>query len=317
MKVVLWANLGRAEMVERLGRVRGLEVAVVESVEELAAALPGAGILAMGQNLYGASAAEAVRTHGRSVRFFQILTAGIDGPQAHGVPAGIVTANVGDVLSPALAEMAMALLFACTRRLAEVVDNHRAHGWSRSFTARTDGLDGKTVAIIGYGGIGQAFAQRAAPFGMRVIGVSRTARHKPYADELKPVSELREVLSRADVVLLTAPLTPETHHLMGREELSACKRGAVLINVARGGLVDQVALREALETGQLSGAGLDATDPEPLPPDDPLWDSPNLIIAPHVGGAAGKAVRTRLANFVGDNIERYLAGQPVLAAVEL
>ena len=152
---------------------------------------------------------------------------------------------------------------------------------------------------------------------MRIIGVSRSAKPEPLADEVCAVGQFNAVLARADAVLITVPYSKVTHHMIGVEQLAACKRGAVLINLARGGLVDPAALAAALRSGHLGGAALDVTSPEPLPADDPLWDCPNLIITPHVAGACGPVGRARLAEFIGANVERFVAGQPVTHVVEL
>ena len=146
------------------------------------------------------------------------------------------------------------------------------------------------MAIVGYGQIGREIALRARPFGIRTIAVSRTRKSDDLLDESYTLSELDQALARADIVMLTIALTPETRHLFDRRRLAACKPGVVLINVARGGLVDQQALAAALASGQVGGAGLDVVDPEPLPASDPLWAAPNLIISPHFagGGSVGQ-----------------------------
>jgi len=317
MKIVLWPNLAKVELLERFGKIAGIELAVVEGVDGLIQAMPEAQVLVIGQSSYDSRLAEALRDHGKSLRFIQLLTAGYDGPQLHGVPPGVAVSNAGDSWSPALAEHAMTLMLSLIRCMPQIVANHAKHGWERKFTARMDGMDGKTLAIIGYGSIGREVAKRAKPFGMHVIGVSRTAKPKPHADEVQPVSQLHSVLARADVIVLAAPHTSETEHLIDARALSACKKNAVLINVARGGLIDQAALADALKSGTIAAAGLDVTDPEPLPPGDPLWDSPNLIISPHVAGVSGAGGRVRLAAFIGENVERFISGQGVTHTVTL
>ncbi len=317
MKVVLWPNLAKVELIGRLGKIAGIDLVLVDCVEKLIAALREAQVLTIGGSSYDARVAEALRDHGGGLRFIQLLTAGYEGPQLHGVPPGVVVANAGDSWSPALAELVMTLMLSLVKCLPQVLENHAKHGWERKFTARMGGLDGKTMAIIGYGSIGREVARRAGAFGMHVIGVSRTAKPKPLADEVHPVSALHAVLGRADVVVLTVPLTKETERLIGAKELAACKPEAVLINVARGGLIDQAALGAALKNGTIAGAGLDVTDPEPLPPEDPLWGSPNLIISPHIAGVSGVGGRLRLAAFIGENVERFVAGQAVMHTVSL
>lgn len=301
--------MARVELIARLGQIAGIDLSVVDKLEQLIPVLPEAEVLVIGASSYDRRIAEALRDHGGRLRFIQLLTAGYEGPQLYGVPPGVVVANAGDSWSPAVAEQAMALLLALVKCMPQILANHARHGWERGFTARMGGLEGKTVAIIGFGSIGREVARRARPFGMHVIGVSRSATPDPLADEVQPVSALHSILGRADFVVLAVPFSRETERMIGAEELAACKSGALLINIARGGLIDSTALAAALNSGQLGGAGLDVTDPEPLPPEHPLWDSPNLIISPHVSGVSGIGGRVRLAKFIGENLERFISGQ--------
>ena len=317
MKVAFWPYLAKAEMLERFGSIAGLELAVVEGIDSLTAALAGAEALVISQTAYDARVAEVLRAHGRQLRFIQLMNAGYDGPLKHGVPPGVLVAKAGDAWSPGLAEHALALMLALAKCVPQILENQAKHGWERKFTARMDGLDGKTLAIIGYGSIGHEVAKRAGAFGMHVIGVSRTAKPKPQADEVQPVSALHAVLARADVIVLAAPLTAETRHMIDARALALCKPSAVLINVARGGLIDQAALGAALANGTIAAAGIDVTDPEPLPPDHPLWSSPNLIISPHVAGSCGARGRERLADFVAENVGRFVAGEAVTHTVSI
>jgi glyoxylate reductase len=156
---------------------------------------------------------------------------------------------------------------------------------------------GATLGIVGWGRIGQAMARRGEGFGMEIIHSSRSS----------GVS-LDELLERADYVSLHTPLTPETRHLMSTPQFARMKRTAYLINTARGGVVDQVALREALVNGEIAGAGLDVTEPEPLPADDPLLSAPNLLVVPHVGSATTRT-RSRMADMAVDNLLAALAGR--------
>lgn len=162
-------------------------------------------------------------------------------------------------------------------------------------------LQGLTLGLVGMGRIGQAVAKRALAFGMRVVYHARTPKPLPY-----PFLSLEELLKEADVVSLHTPLTPETHRLLNRERLFAMKRGAILLNTARGALVDTEALVEALR-GHLFGAGLDVTDPEPLPPGHPLYALPNAVITPHIG-SAGRTTRERMAEVAVENLLAVLEG---------
>lgn len=317
MKVAFWPTIAGDEIAARLREVPGVELSVVGSVDELAAASPGMEVLVIGGHFFDAKVAELLRARAPRLRFIQSFTAGYEGLQAHGVPPGVVVANAGDSWSPAVAEHGMAILLALVKCLPEAILNQPRHAWDRSQTARMGSLEGLTLAIVGFGSIGHAFARLARPFGMRIVGLSRSARPDPLADEVHPIGELRAVLARADVVLVAAPHTAATDKLIGAGALAACKRGAILLNLARGGLVDQRALADALRSGQLGGAGTDVTDPEPLPADDPLWDCPNLILTPHLAGANGPVGRNRLAAFVAGNVARFVSGKPPEHVVEL
>jgi phosphoglycerate dehydrogenase-like enzyme len=147
---------------------------------------------------------------------------------------------------------------------------------------------------------------------MKLVGVTRTATPNPLVDEVRPLSALHDALRGADAIVVALALTEQTHHLIGREAFAVCKPSALLVNVARGGLVDPAALRDALTSGRIAGAGLDVTEPEPLPADDPLWDCPNLIISGHFAGGGSLRAQERLAAGAADNLARLVAGQPLL-----
>ncbi len=209
------------------------------------------------------------------------------------------------MLTGATADLTMALLLAAARRLPEGEREVREGRWQTWEPQGLLGLelDGATLCIVGGGRIGQAVARRAAGFGMRVQIVGR-------GDALEPV------LATADVISLHCPLSDQTRGLIGAREFSIMRPGAILVNTARGQLVDQVALRAALERGQLSAAALDVTDPEPLPPDDPLLGAPNLIVLPHIGSAT-HAAREAMTERCARNVLAALQGQPMPWAVPL
>jgi glyoxylate reductase len=204
-----------------------------------------------------------------------------------------------DVLTEATADLAFALLLAIARRLPDAERSVREGRWRSWEPEGFLGADvhGATLAIVGAGRIGQAVARRAAGFAMTIITVGRH-------------DDLHQHLQQADFVSLHAPLTPATHHLIDSAALAAMKPTAFLVNTGRGGLVDQPALHHALTTGQLAGAALDVTDPEPLPADDPLLTAPNLIVLPHIGSATHTA-RRRMADISVDNLLAALAGAPM------
>jgi glyoxylate reductase len=213
---------------------------------------------------------------------------------ARGIPVGITP----DVLTEATADLAFAGLLAAARRLPEAaaaVREGRWQTWEPDWLLGHD-VHGATLGIVGFGRIGQAVARRAEGFSMQIVHTGETP--------------LPELLERADAVSLHVPLTPDTRHLIDADALARMKPTAILVNTARGGVVDQDALAQALHAGQIAGAALDVTDPEPLPPDHPLLDAPNLLVLPHIGSATHRA-RERMADLAVDNLLAGLAGNPL------
>jgi phosphoglycerate dehydrogenase-like enzyme len=317
MHIGFWPSIAGDEISARLRKIAGAQLTIVDDMEKFAAAAPQIDALVIGGHFFKAEAARIVHERAKKLRFIQAFTAGYEGLEEHGVPPGVVVANAGDSWSPAVAEHGMALLLALVKKLETPILNKPGHKWDRAFSARMGSLEGMTLAIVGYGSIGRFFAQFARPFGMHLVGLRRNPQPDPLVDEVLPISELNAVLARADAILVAVPYSKATDKMMGAAQFAACKPGALLINLARGGLVDQVALKEALASGQLGGAAVDVTSPEPLPADDPFWDSPNLILTPHVAGACGPVGRVRLAEFIGANLERFVTGKPVQSIVEL
>lgn len=214
---------------------------------------------------------------------------------ARGIPVGVTP----DVLTDATADLTMALLLAVARQLPQAHAAVRAGGWRTWEPQGWLGLElaGATLLIVGGGRIGEAVAHRAKAFGMTVEIAGRE-------------DDLLTLLPRADVVSLHVPLTPATTALIDERALRAMQPHALLVNTARGSVVDQVALRRALHDGWIAGAGLDVTDPEPLAPDDPLLGAPNLLVVPHIGSATG-AARARMADLAVDNLLAALGGRPM------
>jgi glyoxylate reductase len=213
---------------------------------------------------------------------------------ARGIPVGITP----DVLTNATADLAFACLLAAARRLPEAMAAVREGAWKTWGPEWLLGYDvhGATLGIVGFGRIGRAVARRAEGFDMEVLHTGDVP--------------LTELLERADAVSLHVPLTPDTRHLIDDEALARMKPTAVLVNTARGGIVDQEALARALHDGGIAGAALDVTNPEPLPPDHPLLEAPNLLVLPHIGSATHRA-RERMADIAVDNLLAGLAGEPL------
>ncbi len=215
---------------------------------------------------------------------------------------GIAVGNTPDVLTDATADLTFALLMAAARKLPEAIADARDGDWLTWEPARYLGAEvhGATLGIVGFGRIGRAVAQRAAGFEMTVLHT--------------PAVTLQELLARSDFVSLHVPLTAETHHLIDAAALARMRPTAILINTARGPIVDQDALHAALSDGRIGGAAIDVTDPEPLPPTDPLYAAPNLIIAPHIGSAT-RVAREKMADLAVENLLAALDGLPMPHAV--
>jgi lactate dehydrogenase-like 2-hydroxyacid dehydrogenase len=232
--------------------------------------------------------------------------------RARGIPVG----HTPDVLTESTADLAMALVLAAARRLEEGTEHVRSGAWGPWQPDLLLGRDvhGTTIGIVGLGRIGAAVARRAAGFGMRIryCGPHRKPEHEAALGA--EYRRLDELLSEADHVVVTAPLTEDTHHLIDEQALRAMKETAVLVNVARGPLVDPDALVRALTEGWITAAGLDVTEPEPIPPDHPLVALPNCTILPHVGSGT-VATREAMAALAADNLLAGLAGRSLPAVI--
>ncbi len=223
---------------------------------------------------------------------------------------GIVVTHTPGVLTDATADLAFALLAAAARRVVEGHDYVRRGEWQTWHPELLLGpeLHGATVGVVGFGRIGQALARRARGFDMKVLYTSRHPKPEEENELNAEYVALNELLERADFVSLHTPLTPETLHLMNAEHLARMKEGSVLINTARGKVVDTAALLNALESGPLFAAGLDVTDPEPLPADHPLLGHPRVVVTPHIG-SAGRRTRLEMAEMVTGDVLAVLSGK--------
>jgi phosphoglycerate dehydrogenase-like enzyme len=316
MKVIISASLGKAQLQKRIGEAIGDQAVWVDNADAAIAELPTADALICRDPFISAKVAEAIRQASK-LRWVQLLTAGYDQIKQHGVPPHVTVCNAGTAYAPGVATHAVALLLALQRQLPTALANQGQRAWERDFTTRVTTPGGSTVAVIGFGPIGREIGRLLRALGAKVIAVTRRGLPQQEADEVAPVSELRSVLERADAIIIAAPLDEATRYLIAEREFAACKKNALLINISRGGIVEPLALETALRTGAIAGAGLDVTDPEPLPSDHSLWDAPNLIITPHCAGASGPIAGERLADLVGDNLGRFLRGAPLLHVLAL
>jgi gluconate 2-dehydrogenase len=223
---------------------------------------------------------------------------------------GIVLAHTPDVLTESTADTVFSLILASARRVVELADWVKAGEWKASIGPELYGVDvqGKTLGIVGLGRIGGAVARRAAlGFNMKVLYTNRSANAEAEQRYGARRVELDELLASSDFVCLQVPLTPETHHMIGANELRKMKRSAILINASRGQTVDENALIEALQTGTIHGAGLDVFDTEPVDPNSPLLKMKNVVALPHIGSATHET-RHAMARCAAENLVSALDG---------
>lgn len=249
------------------------------------------------------------------LRWLQLLTAGADELPDRELIKRVPVTTVREVRARPVAEYAMLLVLAFAKRLHHSIALQGRGQWSRLEDLQE--LSGKTIGIIGLGAIGSEIAKMAKAFGMRVLASRRSVREgdSALADELLTPGRLPDLLRASDYVVLAAPSTRETYHLIGKAELQMMRRNAVLINVARGALVDEQALIEALRRREIAGAGLDVFEHEPLPSNSRLYELDNVIISAHSAGMTDRFLEAALP-ILTDNLQRFLAGQPLRNRVD-
>jgi phosphoglycerate dehydrogenase-like enzyme len=260
---------------------------------------------------------------GRKLQFIQLLNAGADSCTA--VPAvaerDILVANLQRIQGPHMAEHAIALMLALARALPVYGVEQAGGAWTRGFRERRAErhfeVEGKTLLVVGLGGIGTEVAKRAHGLGMRVMATRNSRRDGPdYVEYVGLADEYRTLAARADVIVNATPLTPDTRGMFDAAFFDALQDDAYFINIGRGESVDTAALTAALQAGKLGGAGLDVTDPEPLPPGHPLWSMENVIVTPHI--ATSSDLRSeRTLTLVVENLRRFMRGDALLSVVDL
>jgi phosphoglycerate dehydrogenase-like enzyme len=249
-------------------------------------------------------------TFAPALRWVQAIGAGTDHFRGAELRPDVVVTNAAGVAAVPIAEFVIGQLLAIWKRFDELTDQQRRHVWEPSYGRQVSGL---TLGLVGLGAIGTAVAERARALGMRVLAVRRrpgVSARPPVVDELVGPERLHDVLARVDAIVVCAPATPDTQDLFDAAAFGAMRPGAVFCNVARGSLVDEAALLDALRSGHLGAAVLDVTRQEPLPADSPLWDAPNLRLSPHSSASLDHYVESVFELFA-DNLGRYLRREPL------
>ncbi len=292
--------------------VSGLIWLPLEGAADWEAALPVMDALVINNDGYTAEAAASLAAAPK-LRGVQFTSTGYDRLMRHGGPATLTFASAGPIWAPACAEHAMALLLAMTRGLPTLMAQKAQRSWSRDqVTPALDSLEGRNLLILGLGGIGQETARRARGFGLSITAYVRRpppAAAAALVDRWVTGDGLAAAAAEADAVIAAVPASAETRGLIGPEFLASLKRGAVIVNVARGEVVDDAALLAALDDGTVRSAALDVFDPEPLPSDHPYWRHPRVILSPHVAGFGGDAGFKRMGAVVARNLENFRTGR--------
>jgi phosphoglycerate dehydrogenase-like enzyme len=266
--------------------------------------------------MYGFTTPAVVRA-GKRLRWVQVGSAGVDDvlfPEM--MDSQITLTNAQRAYAPPIADQALAFMICLNKGLERLIRRQPQGEWSVPWDIHPRELQGETLLIIGFGGIGSNLARRAAACGMRVLATDPKPIPKPdYVSRLAKPSEFHDLLPEADFVASCVPLTRETTGMLGAREFAMMKRGAYLINMSRGKVVNTGALVEALRSGQLAGAAMDVTDPEPLPKDHPLWQMDNVIITPHMSGRSPGSDRRRF-EVLKENLRRFARGEPLINVVD-
>lgn len=316
---ILGAPLAR-ELVARIEEIEGVRCARIAADGQIhgdtdESVFQVAEVLLLGA--VPASVLDHVVTRSPKLRWIHSASAGVDRVSTPVVrERRLVVTNARGVFSRPIAEYVVMMSLAISRRLPQLLELQRERTWQ---PLRGRELGELTVGIVGYGSIGEEVARLLAPFGCRILA---TRRHPERGAgdatvvELYGLDELREVLRASDIVVVAAPLTDETAGLIGAEQLAEMREDAWLINIARGRLLDELALRRALESGWIGGAVLDVFGEEPLSPDSPLYRTPNVIITPHTSWSSDRVIERSIDLFI-DNLRRDRAGEPLRNVVDL
>jgi len=309
----IYVLLGRTDP-ELAAKVRAhSERIVIVTTDELQA---DPGLVAKLEIVYGGLSRELLPQATR-LRWLQTAGAGVNGLITPALlESDVIVTNASGIHAEPITEHMFGMLLMVTRRLTEAREQQQSRQWKGyDFGGNVNLLAGKTLGVLGVGAIGGHSAKVGRAFGMRVIGLRRTAEPHPYVDRMYGEADRLEFFREADMVMNSLPLTEKTRHAMSWAEFAALKPGAIVINTGRGATINTDALLDALRSGRLGAALLDVTDPEPLPAEHPLWIVENVYITPHYSGAHPGYDQRAGAIFL-DNLQRYLAGAPLVNVVD-
>lgn len=318
--VVVGGVMGGAERAKVASLLPGTAIVYVPDTATAVKEVKDADIV-VGQSAHPGACEPEILNAGKQLRWIVAYAAGVE--RCVSVPSvrerKLLITNLRGLGSAAIGEHAIALALAMARGLDTFVSNQTKGRWSREDAAarHLQTLTGKTMLVVGLGGIGTEVASRAHGLGMNVIATRARGHEGPeYVSHVGSPDELLKLAATADVIVSCVPLTAETKNIYDRKFFAALKPTAYFVNVARAGSVVQAEMIAALKEGRLAGAGLDVVDPEPLPPDNPLWKTPNVIITPHISSSSD-IPNEAIGVLIDENLRRYAAGEKMLSVVDL
>jgi phosphoglycerate dehydrogenase-like enzyme len=312
-KVLIWTGANDPSIAQRLQQLPQLRANVATDFASWQQQLGQAEILIANTAIWTTAMSAAVE-QAPALRWIQLINAGYDNIEAYGLASHIALTTRGGIGKDVISEHVLTLLLGLARQIPACLTAKSDGTWGLgAAAANVTSISNMHIALVGYGPIGQLLKQRLEMFGARVSVVAMRRRVEPDGTSIAPLADLPQLLPQADAVVLACPLTPETLRLFDAQLLARMKPGALLVNIARGQIVDTDAMMAALTSGQLSGAGLDVTDPEPLPKDHALWCFPNVIITPHMAFSGGGArIQNEIELLILDNMQRYLCGDALI-----
>ena len=273
-------------------------------------------LLAEADVVYGLFLPNNMLTRTPRLKWLQTMSAGVDRFAGTDIwQSPVVITGVSGIHATPISEVVLEFMLMFAKQAPLCFQMKQKHEWKRFMPT---GLRSKTVGIVGLGSIGREVARLSRAFGMRIIATRRSAKQVArtrYVDKLLPAQQLHQLLAESDYVVLSLPLTPETRDIIGEKELRAMKSSACIINIGRGGSINEEALIRALDEKWIAGAGLDVTATEPLPPESRLWDFDNVILTPHIAGGM-EDYMARATTLFCENLKRYLNGKRLLNVID-
>lgn len=317
MNILFFTSKEKELMARVAAGLPDVRILTADDDDELRKAMPETDIIVTSNRVYVDQPAKIIIDGAKRLKWIHFNTSGIDKAIKSGLPEGVPVTNSAGFHAARIAQHAMSLLLAVARRHNDAAAARATREWVRDvITPKMVSLEKRNMVVIGLGSIGQELARKAKAFDMRVIGISRSNTPMANVDEIRPRERLLETLREADVVALAASYDETTHHMIDTKALAAMKPTTIIVNVARGLLIDEEAMIKALRAETIYGAGIDVMSVEPLPPESPLWDLKNVVLTPHsAGGGGGDDKVEPIFQIIAENYKRLKAGQPMIKLV--